>query len=572
MNARLPLLAAAALSFLSLAPARGETIVPSGTYSQNFDSIGTSTSLPSGWTANNSSSARSVTKALYESAGSATTQVGTGTGTSNGIWNYGDAGATSDRGVGFLASGNATKTGNLYLTLVAGGAIPDFTISYDMKCYRNNSTQFQFQMYYSTDGGDTWTSAGASFCTTYATGTGGVVNPAGVTSVSSQKLEVPVSSGGTIIFCWSYSVPSGSTTSNAQGLGVDNVVIVAGQNQSGLTVLPTPENLEYDNVSFTSFTLSWDSVEGATGYSVTLSPAEGNISTNGTTATVTGLAEGTTYTASVVAKGDGTTSDDSNAATKSVTTLIAPAVTAPVLTESNVSPSSFTVSWPAQNDATFSVRAWTLVPADVATEEFEDYAANGTVPEEWVFKNSHDPFNSSTYSQNPVDFKNTGDWIASPEFGGSISTVSFRVRSTAKFTGSFAVYGTTGSTNQEDWVLIQEWERDDSNISVSTETFSNLESSGFRRIVFKFMKSAGSGNIAMGSFSVTGTNVGKQPSYLAGYGPTATAAGATSVTISNPVKNEKNYVEVTATGLTGRTATSTLPVFVPGYPAVITVK
>lgn len=570
MNARLPLLAAA-LSLLSVAPAQAETIVPGGTYGQNFDSIGTSASLPSGWTASNSSSARSVTKELYESAGSVTTQVGTGTGTSNGIWNYGDAGATSDRGVGFLASGSATKTGNLYLTLVAGGAIPDFTISYDMKCYRNNSTEFQFQMYYSTDGGNTWTSAGVSFCTTYATGTGGVVNPAGVTSVSSQKLEVPVSSGGTIIFCWSYSVPSGSTTSNAQGLGIDNVVIVAGQNQSGLTVLPMPENLVSDNVSFTSFTLSWDSVDDATGYSVTLSPAEGNVSVDGTTATVTGLAEGTTYTASVVAKGDGTTTDDSNAATKSVTTDTAPAVTAPVLTESSVSSSSFTVSWPAQNDATFSVRAWTLVPADIADENFEGYAANGEAPEGWTFQNSGNPYGEQ--AENPVDFRADGNWIGSPVFGGTVTNISFRLRRQSESGSTFKVYGSSGSDDPGVWRTEENTLATLNPLATQTYNIPVDASKGVTRVFLQYTKSTG--NVSIGTFSVKGAGVGKQPSYLTGYGPDAVAAGATSATIQDPVPGETNYVEVTARGLTGRTASSVLPVAVPAplsFSPVIFVK
>ena len=341
---------------------------------------------------------------------------------------------------------------------------------------------------------------------------------------------------------------------------------------SSLTQLSKPTGLDYSDVGYFGFSLSWNSVSGATGYEVSLSPAEGSVSVSGTTATVTNLTEGASYTVSVVAKGDGTTTDDSDAATLDVTTATAPAVSAPVLTASGVSPSSFTVSWPAQNDASFSVRAWTLVPADVATENFEDYAANGTVPEGWTFENSHEHY---SYSDAPVDFKgNNTLWIGTPAFGGTIDSVSFHLRKVSAVTGTFTVYGSTGSTDPSDWVEIKTL----TNGEIATGDYSidelangnPLASAGFTRLFFQTVKTAG--NFAFGSFSVTGTNVGKQPSYLAGYGPTAAAAGATSVTISNPVKGEKNYVEVTATGLTGRTATSTLPVFVPGYPAVITVK
>jgi hypothetical protein len=310
-------------------------------------------------------------------------------------------------------------------------------------------------------------------------------------------------------------------------------------------------------------------VSGATDYEVTLSPAEGSVSVDGTTAMVTNLAEGETYRVSVVAKGDGTTTDDSDAATLDVTTATAPAVSAPVLTASGVSPSSFTVSWPAQNDASFSVRAWTLVPADIATEDFPDYAANGTAPDGWIFENSNEHFSNENA---PVDFRANGNWIVSPVFGGTVESVSFYIAAAGTVTNShFYVYGTTGTTNQTDWVRLGEATIPETGkLTTGQKTFSVDPTLGITRIVFQYEKSVG--NVRIGTFSVTGTNVGKRPSYLTGYGPAAVAAGATSVTISNPVKGEKNYVEVTATGLSGRTATSTLPVFVPGYPAVITVK
>lgn len=361
---RLPSLLLAATLATCTSNGFAETIAPGTTYSQNFNAIGNSSTatLPSGWTVNSSTGVRDVTTALYTGAGTATEAQGSGSGTGGAIYNYGDAADTSDRGIGFLATGSACKTGNLYLTLTASGAIPNFSVSYDMKCYRNNKRQYQFQLYYSTDNGTTWTSAGASFNTTYAVATsGGPVNPAGVTSVSSQTLNVSLSAGQTIIFCWSYSVPSGTDTTNAQGLGIDNVVIVAGG--MATPALSAPDNLAVDgDVGTTEFTMKWGEVTDASGYTATLYDETGSdeITSFGlyygdTNATFTGLSASTTYLVSVVANGDGINFVDSTAATNYVTTADpAFSLTTPyylTVDENSITPVSFTASWTGDPNA-----------------------------------------------------------------------------------------------------------------------------------------------------------------------------------------------------------------------------
>lgn len=665
MNLRLPLLSAAALSILSFAPAQAVTIAPGGTFSEDFDGIGTSATatLPSGWKVINSSNARDVTQSLYENATTATSLSGTGTGTTHGIYNWGDAADTTDRAVGFLASGSGTSTGNLYLLLTASGAIPNFTISYDMKCFRNNTRQFQFQLYYSTDAGVTWTSAGSSFNTTYATGSsGGVANPAGVTAVSSQLLNVSLSSGGTIVFCWSYSVPTGSTVSSAQGLGIDNVIISAGQNQSGLTPLPTPDNLSSSDIGYTGFSLAWDSVSDATGYRVTVSPAGGTVSVNGTTASVAGLTPGETYTAYVTALGDGTTNDDSApaeltdittlasaplsaptnlhttniefyeasvawdgvadatdytvtitpsagtsvsdngttatlsglaegatytvsvvangngvetadspAATLSVTTATAPAVTAPVLSFTGVSASAFTVSWPAQSSASFSVRAWTQVITNDFTEVFEDwYSGTGILPSGWSKEGGLD--GHYTESESPVKFEKTGHALTSPVFPGNVTNLSFSLRrynGSASNASTFSVYGSSGEEGAT-WTLLRAIDLY-TEVSTSGTDFSLVVPAGVHQ--FRFTYTKGAGNCGFGNFEISGTDVCEVPIYLQGYGPApANLDSATTCTIANPAAGETNYVEVTAWGLTGRSAVSVGTVVPRDRAAVISVK
>lgn len=316
MRAAASLFAAIVFAATSAATANAETIAPGTSYSQDFDSLGSSAtaSLPSGWSATASTSIRAVTSTEYSAAGTATTQQGTGSGTSGGIYNWGESTNTTDRGVGFLATGSATKTGNLYFSLTADGYIPDFTVSYDVKCYRNNSRQYQFQLYYSTDDGSTWTSAGGDFLTQPATNSSAYYATPGVTSVASKTLDVSLTAGKTVILCWSYSVSSGTQTSNAQGLGIDNVVIVAGQS-SGLDPLaaPTFEPVYPEDATADGFVVRWMAVENAVGYDLVVTnvadrmEAGGQVSYSGpfppdnllVTATVTGLDADTLYAVAV---------------------------------------------------------------------------------------------------------------------------------------------------------------------------------------------------------------------------------------------------------------------------------
>ena len=376
----------------------------------------------------------------------------------------------------------------------------------------------------------------------------------------------------------SISNPNGENSSNnkdSQAIYLKSIVVTYKDPAAAdFTQLDTPTNLSAPSTNYFGFALSWNPVTDATnGYRVTLSPVAGNsgVTVSGRTATMTGLAEGTPYTASVVAIGDGTGTDDSEAATLSVTTLTAPPVTAPDVEETAVSSSSFTVSWSVQPAADhFSVRAWTLVPADVAAEYFAGYAADGTPPEGWNFQNKGTPY--SDQAENPVDFRDDGDWIGSPVFGGIVTNVSFRLRRQNENGSTFTVYGSTGSDDESEWKTAENTLAVLTGLQTQVYDIPIDVSKGIKRIFFQYTKS--SGNVSIGTFSVKGTGVGKARSYLEGYGSDAAgvAVSGTSVTISNPVVGETNYVEVTATGFTGRTASSELGVPVPAHPAVISIQ
>jgi hypothetical protein len=150
-------------------------ISPGGSAVLQPFTIGTSSnaSLPGGWKVDkNGSSVRSVGN--YANA-VATTEIAAGaniaTTAGNGIYNFGSSSSSTDRAVGGLSSGSASKSVNVYspqLTNTGSTDITSFDIAYNVEKYRNgsNTAGFAIQMYYSTNG-SVWTSAGSDFLTTF---------------------------------------------------------------------------------------------------------------------------------------------------------------------------------------------------------------------------------------------------------------------------------------------------------------------------------------------------------------------------------------------------------------------
>jgi len=213
-----------------------EPVNPGFNYTQNFDSIGTSATatLPTNWKIDKQTTTRTV--GTWASAGTATEQrAGNNmpSNASNGIYNYaaGVASSATDRAVGWISSGSGTDSGNLYAHFINNSThnLGSIRISYDVEKYRNgsNAAGFSVQLYYSSDG-TTWTSAGSNFLTSFPADTdnSGYASAPGTTvSVSNQTLTfgIAIPPGGEFYLAWNYSVTSGSTTTNAQGLGIDNV-------------------------------------------------------------------------------------------------------------------------------------------------------------------------------------------------------------------------------------------------------------------------------------------------------------------------------------------------------------
>jgi uncharacterized protein len=209
--------------------------------SQNFDGMGASATaaLPTDFRVDKLGSGSARTVGSYAAATAVTALVGgnaLSTSASNGIYNFGAgiASSATDRAVGFLSSGTGTVSGNLYLKLTNNTDAPvsGLPVSYNVEKYRagTNAAGFRIQLFYSFDGA-AWVSAGDNFKTAFAGDIGsnsGYASAPGSTVEVSSTLGVTIPAGSDFYLAWNYSVASGTTSTNAQALAIDDIKIGSG--------------------------------------------------------------------------------------------------------------------------------------------------------------------------------------------------------------------------------------------------------------------------------------------------------------------------------------------------------
>ncbi|HEV2834171.1 MAG TPA: DNA/RNA non-specific endonuclease, partial [Pyrinomonadaceae bacterium] len=269
-------------------------------YTQNFGSMGipvtnpAPSNLPADFRVETISAVRTL--GSFGSGAVTTARVGganVSTTAANGSYNFG-AGTTtlgnSDRAAGFISSGTSTMSGNLYAELVnnTGSQLSGLLISYDVEKYRNGSNPagFRYQLFYSFNG-STWTNAGPDFMTSFAPdadNNGFATAPGATVPVTNKTLNVSIPSGSSFFVAWNYSVTTGSTTTNAQALAIDNVSIL-GLSAAGATNPSGVGNANPSSVLAGNSTLLTVAVTPGTNPTSTAHSVSADLSTIGGSAT-----------------------------------------------------------------------------------------------------------------------------------------------------------------------------------------------------------------------------------------------------------------------------------------------
>lgn len=253
-------------------------IKPGDVINENFNTIGNSAtaSLPLNWKVEKNTGVKTI--GSYFSGTSATNLAGginMSTFASNGIYNFevGNGSTPSDRAVGGLSSSSNSKSVNLFCFFKnsSGSTIKQVDISYDVMRFRNGSNQagFSIQLYYSKNG-TAWNSAGEKFLTSFAPNSdnnGATVVPIEQKQILNQTLDgLTIAPNDSLFLAWNYSVTSGTTTSSAQALGVDNFVMNNISTGAVATIPLSPKIKKASAITSSGFTANWESSVGAANY------------------------------------------------------------------------------------------------------------------------------------------------------------------------------------------------------------------------------------------------------------------------------------------------------------------
>jgi hypothetical protein len=329
------------LTLLISALSWGQTnIVSGGTYTENFNSLGASSTatLPTNWKAQKTTIVRDA--AISYALGVAAVEQSGGnampTNATNGIYRYNANSVTTESALGGLSSSSSSKS-VAFMTFFNNNsttAITTFNISYDIEKYRNgsNAAGFSIELLYSIDG-TTWSSCGSSFITSFGADTDNTgYTPTPNNTVSVTNTYSPLSSialNGKFYFAWRYSVTSGTTTSNAQALGFDNVSITA----NPVSLPPVVTASTFSGVVGTAFSNTLIATPSATlGFTQTGGTLPPNLSINTTTGAITGNPSSAgTYTINVYGT-NGAGSGSTVTITFNITLPPVPVVTASTFT------------------------------------------------------------------------------------------------------------------------------------------------------------------------------------------------------------------------------------------------
>ena len=223
-----------AAALLSCLPMTGRA-EPATVANESFNTQGTAAdaTLPAPWRIDAAGSLSVETArcpVAWAGATNATTQTFTGEmmgSSTGGLYNFGSN--ETDRAAGWLATGSGYRNGNLYWRYqhAGPGAVGHFTLAYAGRKFRHgtNPAGFSLRLFISTNDA-AWTEVPAASLS-WEGGSAPADELVPTKTVTNALVNQPLAAGETIYFAWNYCVSSGTTTTYAQGLGIDDVVIVA---------------------------------------------------------------------------------------------------------------------------------------------------------------------------------------------------------------------------------------------------------------------------------------------------------------------------------------------------------
>lgn len=226
------------------------------TLEENIDAIGTSSTaiLPTGYQFTNTATSTPVygtnvttnTTKDYGTTGSGAVANNSAGGLIN--WANGITGSSTDRALGFLTTGSFAGPRSLMgmIKNTIGETITSLIFSYNIEKYRSGSREFNVKFYTSTDG-STWVLQNTTNYPADANNNS-IYNPPLSTSVEVKVYNLSIAQNSNYYFRWEYEGVSGS--SNAQGLGIDDVSITPFSNTSTIgnpNISGTINNLNVTN-------------------------------------------------------------------------------------------------------------------------------------------------------------------------------------------------------------------------------------------------------------------------------------------------------------------------------------
>ena len=362
---------------VAIATSLNAQVTFTGTYTQNFDGMGTSSTIPSGWSHIGKLGGSNSTWGSSIPASGSTSAASTGTtnnslivasnsfsGTSNTrAYNYSGS-TTTDRALGTSPTSGAGNILQLRLVNNTGASFNTVQIAYNIRRFATSSASESLPGYFlfaSVNNGSTWTALTALNPTATT-----VPNTNGTSNFSQQiTLSAAVENGAELRLRWVDD--NSASASPDQRIGLDNISI----STVNPGVCGVPAGLSVTSLAVTSATLNWQSLVGATAYNVqwravgsaTFTTINGltGLSTN-----LTGLTEGTSYEYQVQAVCG--TSTSAFSALSSFTTPVPGVCGVPSgLAAGTITSSSAALSWTAVSGASAYNLQWKLASASTFT-------------------------------------------------------------------------------------------------------------------------------------------------------------------------------------------------------------